>query len=237
MRRTAARLVIPAAMAFILVTPRAEAQGNWQPGDFGSLRFRLGLFEPSGDSEYWDDTFDVFTGSPGDLQDLSFGIDYIWRTSRHGGLMFGTGWYSGSSTQAYRDYVDSDGFDIRHATSLDTWDLSATYVWRFGSQRAPVVPYAAIGGGFLYWQLEEVGDFIDFSDPRQGIYFATYRDSGWTWEALGVAGVEVPLGFRWSFLAEGRYRYSEDELGGDFGGFGTIDLSGWELSAGFAWNF
>ena len=215
----------------------AEAQGNWQPGDFGSLRFRLGLFEPSGSSEYWDDTFAVFTGSPGDLQDLSFGIDYLWRTSRHGGLMFGTGWYGGDATQAYRDYVDSDGFDIRHATSLDTWDLSAAYVWRFGAPGAAIVPYAGIGGGFLYWQLEEAGDFIDFSDPRQEIYFASYVASGWTWEALGLAGVEVPLGFRWSMLAEGRYRYADDELGGDFAGFGTLDLSGWELSAGIAWNF
>jgi hypothetical protein len=47
----------------------------------------------------------------------------------------------------------------------------------------------------------------------------------------------VPLGFKWSFLFEGRYRWSEAELGDDFSGLGTIDLSGLELTAGFSWNF
>jgi hypothetical protein len=215
----------------------AEAQGNWQPGDFGSLRFRLSLFEPEGSSDYWDETFDVFTGSPADLQDLGFGIDYLWRTSSSSGLLVGTSWYGGSATQAYRDYVDSDGFDIRHRTSLDLWDVSAAFVYRFGSGSWRATPYLGVGGGFLYWDLEEVGDFIDFSSPGREIFFAGYRASGWTWEALGLAGIDIPVGYRWSFFAEGRYRAADDELGDDFAGFGTIDLSGWELSAGFSWNF
>lgn len=233
--RTLSRSVMLGLLTILIGAPLAEAQGNWQPGDFGSLRFRLGVFEPDGSSEYWDETFDVFTGSPGDLQDLSFGVDYLWRTSADAGLLFGTSFYGGSSTNAYRDYVDSAGFDIRHATSLDTWDLSAAYLVRLGGSR--VAPYLGVGGGLLYWNLEEAGDFIDFSSPDLEIFFARYRASGWTWEALGIAGVDIPVSFRWSFFAEGRYRVADDELGDDFAGFGTIDLSGWELAAGFSWNF
>lgn len=237
MRRTAARLVIPAAMAFILVTPRAEAQGNWQPGDFGSLRFRIGLIEPQADSVYWDDVFTVFTGSPSDLRDLGFGVDYLWRTSTHSGLLFGTGFSSGSTTQAYRDYVDADGNDIRHTTSLDTWDLSLAYVYRFGAGRWTVTPYAGVGGGVLNWRLQESGYFIDFGVPSWPVVWGDYRASGWTWQAVGLAGIDLPLTDRWSVFAEGRYRYSDDELGQDFSGFGTIDLSGYELALGFSWNF
>jgi hypothetical protein len=237
MRSLITRTVILGVLVLMGGAELADAQGNWRPGDFGSLRFRVGLFEPDGSSQYWDETFDVFTGSPGDLQDITFGADYLWRTSPHGGLMFGTSWYGGSSTQAYRDWVDTDGYDIRHTTSLDLWDVSAAYVYRFGSRDWQVVPYAGLGGGFVNWRLEEVGYFIDFSSPGQEIYYAGYRATGWTWEALGLVGVEVPVGLRWSFFGEGRYRAADDELGDDFSGFGTLDLSGWEVSAGFAWNF
>ena len=114
----------------------AEAQGNWQPGDFGAFRFYLGLFEPNADSQYWDETFDVFSGSPSDLNDFIFGVDYLWRTSRSGGLLFGTSFYEGKATQAYLDWVDGDGRDISHLTtlSLGTYCRSnhTGYVWRHG---------------------------------------------------------------------------------------------------------
>jgi len=237
MRSLLTRSLTLALLVLALGALQAEAQGNWQPGDFGSVRLRLGLWEPEGDSEYWDDTFAVFTGSAGDFQDLTFGFDYLWRASANSGLQFGTTFYSGQATQAYWDYVDLDGFDISHGTSLDTWDLNALYVFRYGDWSSPIIPYAGLGGGILFWSLEEAGDFIDFSTPENEIYFADYYAEGWTWEALAMVGVEVPLGFRWSFFGEGRYRYAEDELGDDFSGFGTLDLSGWEFAAGFAWNF
>jgi hypothetical protein len=233
----AIHVAIPSVLAVILLAPPAEAQGNWRPGDFGSLRFRLGLAEPRADSPYWDEVFGVFTGSPSSFRDLSFGVDYLWRTSMRSGLLFGTGWWGGSASQAYRDYVDADGYDITHTTSLDTWDLSVAYVYRFGARSAKASPYAGIGGGFLSYRLRESGYFIDFGVPSWPVVWADYDDSRWTWQALGLAGVDVPLSFRWSVFLEGRFRYSEAELGGDFSGFGTIDLSTYEAAIGFSWNF
>jgi outer membrane protein W len=236
MRTNAIRTVILTA-ALAALASGASAQGNWQPGDFGALRFRVGLVEPAADSVYWDDVFTVFTGSASDFRDLGFGVDYLWRTSMNSGLVFGTDFYSGSATQAYRDYVDAQGWDISHTTSLDTWDLSLAYQYRFGRRPQAVVPYVGIGGGFLNWKLRESGYFIDFGDPDLPIVPGDYRASGWTWEALGLVGVDLPLSFRWSVFVEGRYRYSEDELGDDFAGFGTIDLSAYEVAIGFAWLF
>lgn len=237
MHRRTSRLVVLASLIAICLAAPASAQGNWQPGDFGSVRFRIGLFEPRADSAYWNEGFDVFTGSPSDFRDLGFGVDYLWRTSLHSGLLFGTGFYGGSTTQAYLDYVDADGYDIRHTTSLDTWDLSIAYVYRFGPRQWTVTPYAGIGGGFLNWRLQESGYFIDFGDPQWPVVWADYRSSGWTWQALGLAGLDLPLSYRWSVFVEGRLRYSDAELGQDFSGIGTIDLSGYELALGFSWNF
>jgi hypothetical protein len=47
----------------------------------------------------------------------------------------------------------------------------------------------------------------------------------------------VPLGARWSVFAEGRWQNVEDELSGDFAGFGDLDLSGRQISVGAAWRF
>jgi hypothetical protein len=216
-------------------TASAEAQGNWQPGDFGAIRFRIGILQPQANSEYWDETFSVFTGSASSFEDVVFGIDYLWMTSRQTGFVFGGSFYESSATQAYLDWVDADGREIRHTTTLNLNDLNMAYVYRFG--RDGVRPYVGAGGGLLWWRLREEGSFIDFADPDLPIVYASYQADGTTWELLGLAGLEIPFSFRWRFFLEGRYRWAEADLDGDFAGFGTIDLSGVELTAGFSYNW
>jgi len=219
-----------------LATVSAEAQGNWRPGDFGSWRFFMGTFEPESDSQFWDDYFFDFTGSPSDFQDLVFGADYLWPTSRNSGLLFGGSYYEGKSTLFYRDWVDADGQDIGHTTSLRLWDLTAAYVVRFGGKN--IRPYVGGGGGLLWWQFREDGYFIDFSDEENlPIFYGSYLADGLTWELLALAGIDFRLSHSWSFFFEGRYRWSDDEMNKDFAGFGTIDLSGAQLVGGFSYNF
>jgi hypothetical protein len=229
------RVLILVVTVATLWSVNAGAQGNWQPGDFGSWRFYMGLFEPTASSQYWDDTFDVFTGSPSDFEDLVFGTDYLWRTSRQGGVLFGISFYEGRATQAYLDWVDASGQDISHTTTLGLADMTAAYVLRFG--RGSVTPYLGGGGGLLWWRLTEEGSFIDFANPDLPIIFASYRSDGTTWELFALAGLDFRLGRNWSFFFEGRYRWAEAELNRDFAGFGTIDLSGIQLTGGFAYNF
>ena len=212
------------------------AQGNWQPGDFGALRLRLGLFEPDGDSRYFDDKALDWTGEPEDLEDAAAGMDYLWRYGRSSGLLFGIGFWEGEMTQAYRDFVDQGGMEISHLTSLETAELSVAWSYRFGDG-AGLTPYIGAGGGFLWWRLREDGDFIDFGDPGLPINRSFFEAEGWTTHYLLLAGAEVPMGSSWSFFAEGRWRTADDDLGDDFAGFGEIDLSGREISAGVSFNF
>ena len=104
-----------------------------------------------------------------------------------------------------------------------------------GSER--VSPYLGVGGGFLWYELSEAGDFIDFGSESLPIVNTVYFAEGATYELLGLAGVDVQLSPFWSFLVEGRWREADDDVGDDYAGYGALDLSGWELSAGFAFNF
>jgi hypothetical protein len=235
MNRRTLQVVTLVAVLSVVSPCLVHAQGNWQPGDFGSVRFRLGLFQPRADSEYWDQKFTDFTGSASSFENIVFGVEYLWMTSRDGGIAFGGSFYEGSATQAYRDYVDLEGRDIRHTTTLGLTDLTATYIHRLA--RGGIRPYLGIGGGLVWWRLQEEGSFIDFSSFDAPIVFASYRADGTTWEALGLLGVEVPIAFKWRFFVEGRYRWAEAELNRDFSGFGTIDLSGYELTGGFSINW
>jgi hypothetical protein len=213
----------------------AGAQGNWQPGDFGAFRFYVGLIEPQGDSTYWDDTFDVFTGSPSDFEDWVFGGDYLLPNSKQTGVLFGASYYQGRATQAYRDWVDVDGQDISHTTELSLGDFTAAYIFRLG--RHNIRPYLGGGAGLLWWDLREQGYFIDFADETLPVVYASYQSDGTTWELFALAGLDVRIGYRSSIFFEGRYRWADDELNNDFAGFGTIDLSGMQFVGGFSWSF
>lgn len=204
--------VAGALVAGTLVAAEAAAQGHYQPGQFGSTRVRLGLFMPDGDSQYWDDTEAAFTGSADDMEDVSLGFDFVWRTTPATALVFSSGFTDGDATRAYREWVDGDGNDIYHGAELETFDL--TVAWMVQAAGPPVRPYFGIGGGLVFWELTEAGEFIDFGDPDLSIVYATYYDEDMTLEAVAFAGVEFQVSPYYSLLVEGRYRYADDELGG-----------------------
>lgn len=215
-----------------------DAQNRWTPGDFGSVKFRLGLFEPDANSSYWNEKFEVWTGNPEDFKDLVWGVDYLWMRAPTWGIQFGSAWYQGSTTQAYRDWVEGNEQEIAHQTELSTWNLTAAWVYKplHGSD---VRPYFGLGIGLVSWRLLEYGDFIDFGSPSgDEIVYGNYRDTGTTFLALGFVGVEFFSRSSWSLFIEGRWNEAETSLGGGFSSLNQrLDLSGPEVSAGFAWKF
>lgn len=217
----------------------AAAQGGYRSGGTDdAIRLRIGLLDPdwAGSGDFWADKSLDFTGSASDFKDTALGIDYLRELGPRTGLMLTLGLYEGEVTQAYRDFTDASGRDIRHLTTLDTAELSAAFIFRI-TRRAPVSPYLGVGGGFWFWQLEEAGDFIDFSQADPEIFASAYRSEGTALGYYGLAGVEVGLNRSWSFLAEARFKRVDDELGDDHAGLGTLTLDGAEYTAGFAWRF
>ena len=227
------------ALGLLLAAAPALAQGGTyrQAGGDSQVRFRVGNFEPDGDSTYWDDTFFDFTGSTTSFEDVIVGMDYIyWLGPKLGVIASGSG-YETDVSQSYRDFEDASGRDIRHQTTLEVASGTLGLLFRFGGRGAAIQPYIGGGGGFYDWSLRESGDFIDFGGRDFTIFTDTFVTDGTGFGTFFVAGISVPLGSSWSVFAEGRWDSVDDELGDDFQGLGDIDLSGQQIAAGFSWSF
>jgi hypothetical protein len=230
-------IVIVAVLMVLLAPVAVEAQGRWQPGDTGSFRIFLGEFRPEGNSRYWDEKFEDWTGSVSDFNDFIFLGDYRMPMTRSSAALFGMSWYEGATTQSYRDWVDASGGEIYHRTTLRSYDFSAAWVFEVGGMRQQFTPYFGVGAGYVWWELVESGDFIDFTHPDLPVFTATYGSTASTWELFGIVGADIRLGHSFSLVVQGRWREASDELGGSMSGSGEIDLSGFDYELGFAFHF
>lgn len=215
----------------------AAAPASAQYGSEHALRLRAGVFTPDGDSEYFTEAEQDFTGRTDDLEDFVGGIDYRYDFGGRVGLMVSGDVYEGTWDRAYRDFEDNFGDEIEHRASLEIDSLTAGVVIDLAGERAPVVPYVGAGAGLYSYRLEESGDFIDFTAPGNPIFDAELVAEGETFGYYFLAGLEVPIGPYFSLFGEGRWDNAEDELSEDFDGFGDLDLSGRRILGGVAWRF
>jgi opacity protein-like surface antigen len=216
---------------------RGRGRGYEHYGNQQSVRLRLGLFTPEGDSDFFDDTAFDFTGEPKEFEDAVAGIDYVFDVQRNVGLMLSADYFEGQQDQSYRNFEDNHGNRISHTTTLEVTPITAGLVVKLAPEHSPVVPYVGAGGGIYAWRYEESGDFIDFNSPSRSVFSDTLEDTG---AALGyyvMAGLDVPVSPYFSIFAEGRWDRADDELGGDFEELGTLDLSGRRVMGGIAWHF
>jgi len=223
--------------ALLVITPLSAQTGYGGWGRTQAFRAQLGLFEPEGDSRYWNDKAIDFTGGVEDLDDISLGISYVRYLSDRVGVQFGTTFYEGETEQAYVEFTDNNGFDIFHSTRIEQNSLTVGVLLHLLDRDAAVVPYVGAGGGLYTWELTEAGEFINFDRVPATIFSGTFIDDG---EVLGYylqAGVEIPLGTSTALFAEARWNQADDDLSGDFAGFGELDLSGTDVSVGFSWIF
>ena len=231
------RLVLFAiVLATLVVAAPASAQHAYYGGDH-AVRFWIGLFEPDGGSQYWNDSFDAFTGDTTDFADTTVGGDVKLGLGGRASLLLGGSYYEGRTDQSYRDFVDRFGDDIRHQTTLEIGSATAAFVVDLTGRQSVIVPYVGVGGGFYAWRLQESGDFIDFLPADPEVFSTRFSDDGNTLGWFGLAGLEVPVGPRISVFAEGRWQRLKDDLGGDFEGSGNLDLSGTSIVGGASWRF
>ncbi|MCZ6727993.1 MAG: hypothetical protein O7A98_11650 [Acidobacteria bacterium] len=232
-------LLASIVLGLLVAAEPAMAQGgNYRPAGGGNqLRFRVGNFEPDGESEYWDSTFFDFTGSPSSFEDAVVGIDFIHWLGPHLGLIASGNGYETDTVQTYRDFEDASGRDIRHTTRFEVASGTVGLILQFAGRKAAIQPYIGGGGGFYDWTLEERGDFIDFGSDALVIFSDTFFTDGTAFGTFFLAGVSVPVGDSWSVFAEARWDSADDELTGDFQGLGDLDLAGRQIAAGISWRF
>ena len=145
----------------------------------------------------------------------------------------------------YRKFVDNKLLPIEQTTSLKEQAFSAGVkfallpagrrVSRFAWIPSKLTPYVGAGGGMLRYELEQVGDFVDFKDSH--VFTSTFRSAGWTPSAYAAGGTDIHLFNRVFMSLEGRYTWSSATLDRDFVDFDPIDLKGFRFGAGFHYAF
>jgi len=147
-----------------------------------------------------------------------------------------------STPSEYRAFVDNNRRPIEQTTRLRTANVSGsvrlalaprgTAVSRLAWIPRRVAPYAGAGGGMLWYQLTQAGDFVDVRSTNLAVFSDIFTSQGWTPSAHAFGGVDVRV-YRRTFVAfEGRYLWAAAPLHRRFEGFEPIDLAGLRVSAG-----
>lgn len=227
---TLAKSAICAVVLSIALASHAWAVGQQ------SFRVRFGVFQPDGESAYWFDKELDFFGDIEEFEDTAVGLDYVADLNSLMSFLVSVDYYFGEVPQSYRDYEGPGGSSIVHDTSLSVTPLTVGLTFNLTPRRAPLRFFVGAGGGVYLWRLEEIGDFIDFDVDPPEIFFDGFEDEGEEFGYYLQAGLEVPFGRNLSFVADARWDEVETTLGGDFEGFGELDLSGSRYTMGIGWR-
>ncbi len=239
MVRSGRLVALASLLALLGLVPPALAASR-RGGGSGAFEVRLGGFFPRASGDFWRANEELFAFDGSDLRSTTLGVTVRTAVARGLEVGFNLDFYSDTVATAYRDFVDDAGFPIVHDTRLRLMpllvDLRVGAGGRNSRGKRGTGIYAGAGAGVTYWEYEEIGDFIDFGTDPLEIFFDRFRDDGWTFAWTALLGARVPLTYRTSVVIEGRYLGAEDDLGGDFAGFGTLDLSGASVQVGFAFG-
>src|SRR5262245_63742957 len=117
-------LAVIFAAALVAAAQPAAAQTSRPYNAFpNTIKLRVGIFQPNGDSQYWDQRERDFTGDENDFEDTIFGIDYTHMLTERLGVLVSGSYWEGENTAAFLDFEDDLGNDITHDTTLDVTSL------------------------------------------------------------------------------------------------------------------
>ncbi len=246
------RAAISTTLLILLASTTSVATAQWGPPGppQNAFQVRLGYFwlDDYRDDGFWADTENVFTLSASDFRGFSFGFTYVRSLENWLELGLNLDFFDETERSEYRDFVDEDGRSILHDSELSLVPLTAD-VRFYPLGRYRVRPggryilqstfYLGLGGGFIFWDYEERGDFLDFTFDPPEIFGSRFRDDGIALEAHGLASVEIPVSPSTYLMFEGRYSFAEDTLGGDFSDLPERDihLGGAAFYGGFSFRF
>jgi hypothetical protein len=242
----------------LLAAVDARAQDNWPPPsqtsvtdvaspDFffgrprGSVGVRGNWLFARAKSDWYSFVTDQLTLARKDFNGPGVATDVGIAVSRRADAVFGVEFNRSSKDSEYRDFVDNNRLPINQTTRLRTTVLSGGIkfalvergleVSRLAWVPKHVVPYVGGGGGAVYYDLLQSGDFVDYR--TSGIFASTLSSAGWAPMAQAFAGVDVRVLKRVYVTLDGRYQWSNATLGGrDWVDFEPIDLNGFKLAAG-----
>jgi len=211
----------------------------------GSIGIRSGWMFARAGSDLFTFVQDRLTINRKDFNAPALAVDLGVAVAPRTEVLFGFDFSRSSTASEYRAFVDNDRRPVTQDTRLQQINLSGSVKFALLPRGREVglhawiprtvTPYVGAGGGALWYEFRQEGDFVDFSNLR--IFSDTFRSRGWTPSAHVFGGVDVKLWRQLYFTGEARYLWSHATLGRDFSGFQPIDLAGFKMTGGISGVF
>ena len=194
----------------------------------------------------FDFTRNLLTVEEGDFDTAVFRFEAGWSIAPRLDLVTEVGFSRATIPSEYRDFVDNDDLPIVQMTQLTQVPVGGSVrfwltprgreVGRFAWVPSRLSVFTGAGGGALWYEFTQLGDFVDFVDLS--IFTERLQSSGWTVERSRAGRCQ-----RQSHAAAVPQASRHDTAGpatplsGDFVGFDNISLSGVQPSVGIEFVF
>lgn len=206
----------------------------------GSFGLRGSFLIARAASDWYDFVTDQLTIEGGDFNAPAVALDVGVAMTPRVEVVTGIEFSRSETLSEYRRYVDNNRLPIEQTTRLRQLDIRGSVKvpllsrGREISQLAwvprTVVPYAGAGGGVLWYEVQQVGDFVDYVDLS--VFADVFRSRGWTPSAHVFGGIDVRVFRRLYATLDVRYLWAAGDLGREWINFDPIDLAGTRVSAG-----
>lgn len=206
----------------------------------GSFGLRGSFLIARAASDWYDFVTDQLTLESGDFNAPAIALDVGAAVTSRIEVVGGIEFSRSETLSEYRRFVDNDRLPIEQTTRLRQLDIRGSIKvpllsrGRAVSQLAwvprTVVPYAGAGAGMQWYEIQQIGDFVDYVDLS--VFPDVFRSSGWTPSAHVFSGVDVRVFRRLYATVDVRYLWAAGELGLEWVNFDPIDLAGTRVSAG-----
>ena len=208
----------------------------------GSVGIRGSWVFARAGSDIFDFVRDRLTVDEGAFNAPAIGTDVAIAINPRLDAVFGVDFSQASVASEYRNLVDNNRQPIEQTTLLREVNLGGTLrvaltprgigVSRLAWVPSRVTPYVGAGGGFLWYEFTQRGDFVDEAVPTRPVFTDLLSSKGWTPSAHALGGVDLRIHRRTYVTLEGRYLWADARLQPRFERFDPIDLAGFRLSAG-----
>ena len=206
----------------------------------GTLGVRFTWLSGRAGSDWYDFVTDQLTLEKKNFNGPGVGTDLgITLTSRMD-VVVGFDYSQTTTASEYRRFVDNNRLPIEQTTEKRGAMISGGLkfaltergrgVGRLAWVPRKVVPFVGAGGGAMWFQVRQTGDFVDYVDLS--VFTDVFESKGWAPTAHVFGGVDIRVLRRGYVTFDARYTWAKGDLGRDWIDFDPIDLSGLRLSAG-----